>query len=299
VVLRRSFDRGKTWSPLRKIADAGEDTIGNPAPVVDRKTGAILLLLSRNPGASTEKQIIGGTAGDRTVWIMRSVDDGATWTRPIEITAQAKLPEWSWYATGPGNGIQLRNGRLAIACDHVRRDNKERHSHVIYSDDGGANWKIGGVAEDKTNESAVAEGRDGSLILNMRSYHGRNRRAVQRSRDGGLTWAALEFDETLIEPICQASLISMARPGHKGNGKLLFTNPAANTRTRMTARLSLDDGKTWPISRVAYEGPSAYSSLTMLRDGTIGLLYERGERRAYEQITFTRFDLDWLRGKTK
>jgi sialidase-1 len=109
----------------------------------------------------------------------------------------------------------------------------------------------------------------------------------------------LEFDETLIEPVCQASLISMARPGHKSDGKLLFSNPAATTRTRMTVRLSPDDGATWSVSRVVYEGPSAYSSLAMLRDGTIGLLYERGERRAYETITFTRFDLDWLRGKTK
>ena len=95
----------------------------------------------------------------------------------------------------------------------------------------------------KTNESAVVELSNGDLLLNMRSYHGRNRRAIQRSHDGGLTWSPLEFDETLIEPVCQASLISL------GRGRLAFSNPAATTRTRMTLRLSKDDGATWTTSR--------------------------------------------------
>src|SRR5438477_9903969 len=57
LLLKRSFDRGKTWTKPQVIADFGGDTIGNPAPVEERKTGAILLLLTRNPGNVTEKQI--------------------------------------------------------------------------------------------------------------------------------------------------------------------------------------------------------------------------------------------------
>lgn len=293
VVLRRSFDNGRTWSSLQKVADMGEDTIGNPTPVVERQTGTIFLLLTGNPGRLTEKQIIEGTGqGDRKVWITRSKDDGETWSPPVDITAQTKRPDWSWYATGPGNGIQLRSGRLVIPCDHNRRDNNERHSHIIYSDDRGETWKIGGVAEDKTNESAVAELRNGSLLLNMRSYHGKNRRAVQRSSDGGITWSPLELDETLIEPVCQASLISVGK-------RLLFSNPAATTRTRMTVRLSNDDGRTWTASRVIHEGPAAYSSLAMLRSSNVGLLYERGDAKPYEKITFASFDLSWLNQKNK
>ena len=171
VVLRRSFDGGKTWAAMQKLADMEDDTIGNPTPVFERKTGTIFLLLTRNPGHTNEKKIVSGTYHDsRTVWIIRSRDDGATWTQPVEITAQTKRPDWTWYATGPGNGIQLRSGRLVIPCDHNRRDDGSRHSHIIYSDDRGETWKIGAVADVQTNESAIAELKDGSLLLNMRSY---------------------------------------------------------------------------------------------------------------------------------
>jgi sialidase-1 len=283
VVMRRSFDHGKTWSAVQVIADKGEDTVGNPTPVVERKSGTIFLLLTSNPGWASERQITERVSGAvRTVWITHSTDDGASWSVLEDITAQVKKPEWTWYATGPGNGIQMRNGRLVIPCDH------NGSSHVIYSDDRGASWKIGGSAEDKTNESAVAELKDGSLLLNMRSYHGKHRRAVQRSRDGGLTWSPLILDETLIEPVCQASLISA------GRGRLLFSNPAATTRTHLTVRLSRDDGASWKASRLLFEGPSAYSSLAMLPGGTVGLLYERGEQGPYERITFAHFDLSWI-----
>jgi sialidase-1 len=275
VLLRRSRDGGRTWLPVQIVADMGVDTVGNPTPVVERKSGTILLLLTRNPGNVTERQT---GSRHRTVWITRSTDDGVTWSPPAEITAQVKLPDWTWYATGPGNGIQLRSGRLVIPCDH-NTGPTDRFSHVIYSDDRGVTWKIGGTAEAQTNESAVAELANGELVLNMRSYHGKNRRAVQRSRDGGLTWSPLVLDEALIEPVCQASMIRAGK-------RLLFSNPAATTRTRMTVRESRDGGRTWPKSRVIHEGPSAYSSMALLRGGGVSLLYEMGEHGPYERIVF-------------
>ena len=57
---------------------------------------------------------------------------------------------------------------------------------------------------------------------------------------------------------------------------------------------SYDEGTTWPVSRLIYDGPSAYSCLVVLRDRTIGLLYERGAESPYDRITFTRFTLGWL-----
>jgi len=275
IVLRRSFDGGSTWGPMQTVADAGSDTIGNPTAVVERKTGAVILLMTRNPGGMAERDI---GENDRTVWIARSTDDGATWSPPAEITAQVKRPGWTWYATGPGNGIQLRGGRLVIPCDHnVGRT--ERHSHVIYSDDRGVTWKIGGVAEENTNESAVVQLKSGELVLNMRSYHGKNRRAVQRSRDGGLTWSPLSLDDALIEPVCQASMIAA--------GKLVFfANPAATTRTNLAVRLSRDGARTWSEPRTVWPGPSAYSSLALLKSGAVGLLYESGDRSPNERIAF-------------
>lgn len=289
ILLRRSTDGGKTWDAVQKIADMGEDTIGNPTPVVERKGGAVLLLLTSNPGKVTERQT---GPRDRTVWIMRTTDDGKNWSAPAEITSQVKLPEWTWYATGPGNGIQLRSGRLVIPCDH-NLAGERRFSHVIYSDDRGVTWKIGGIAEEKTNESAIVELKNGELLFNMRSYHGKNRRAVQRSTDGGLTFSPLALDETLIEPVCQASMIVDSK------GRVIFSNPAATTRSRMTIRMSSDGGRTWAASQVMHEGPSAYSSLAMLRGNAIGLLYELGEARPYERIAFTRFDAAWIQGKRK
>jgi len=283
ILLRRSFDGGKTWGPVQTVADAGADTIGNPTPVVERRSGAVILLMTRNPGGMAERDI---GENDRTVWIARSADDGATWSAPAEITAQVKRAGWTWYATGPGNGIQLASGRLVIPCDH-NAGRTERHSHVIYSDDRGATWHIGGAAEENTNESAVVQLKSGELVLNMRSYHGRNRRAVQRSRDGGLTWLPLELDQALVEPVCQASMIAA--------GKLvLFSNPAATTRTNLAVRVSSDGAHTWSAPRTVWQGPSAYSSLALLHSGAAGLLFEMGDRSPYERIVFTSFPTGWL-----
>ncbi len=290
LVLKRSFDHGRTWSAQQLITDLGDDTIGNPCPVQDRQTGVIWLPLTRNPGRCTQQQILDRACpGTRTVWMCRSQDDGATWSAPADITAAVKAPDWTWYATGPGVGIQLRRGRLLIPCDHYRQGTQARYSHVIYSDDHGRTWKIGGVAGEKTNECQVAELADGSLVLNMRSYHGANRRAIARSRDGGLTWSESQLDQALIEPVCQASLLRL-----RGN-TLLFSNPADTRRVRMTVRLSYDGGRTWPVSRLLHQGPSIYSCLGVLRDNAIACLYERGDQRNYERITLARFGLDWLR----
>jgi sialidase-1 len=291
LVLRRSFDGGETWSPLQVVADDGPNTMGNPCPVVDRDTGTIWLPITRNLGQDTEAQIVSGTShGTREVWILNSTDDGATWSKPVEITHSTKLPEWTWYATGPGVGIQLASGRLIIPCDTKTKNRQQWLSHVIYSDDHGGTWKLGGAIHEKVNECQVVERPDGTLLMNMRSYHGKNRRAISTSQDAGLTWSPSTLDEALVEPVCQASLLRDPRDPNR----LFFSNPASTQRERMTVRLSQDSGRSWLISKVLHTGPAAYSCLTVLPDGTIGCLYERGEKSAYEKITFARFSLDWL-----
>ncbi|HOB73548.1 MAG TPA: sialidase family protein [Phycisphaerae bacterium] len=302
ILFKRSTDAGRTWEETRLIADHGPHTIGNPCPVVDRKTGTIWLLLTGNLAQDVEGKILSGASiGTRTVWVCRSDDDGITWTTPVEITSSVKDPAWTWYATGPGCGIQLRSGRMVIPCDHNLADQaRTRRSHVIYSDDHGQTWKLGGVAGPDTNECQVVELADGTLMLNMRNYaKGTGRqslRAISTSTDAGQTWTPPTYSAELVEPVCQAAFVRFADPlsPPAGPAPLLFSNPASTKRANMTVRVSYDEGRTWPIARQINPGPSAYSALAVLPDRTIALFYERGEKNPYEKITLARFSFEWL-----
>ena len=295
ILLRRSDDGGQTWSPIQTVwADPG-NTCGNPCPVVDRQSGAISLLLTHNLGTDVEHQIIEGSSeGTRTVWLTRSEDDGHTWSPPQNITRTTKEADWTWYATGPGAGIQLDSGRLVVPCDHIEATSKKYFSHVILSDDGGISWFLGGTTpQDQVNECEVVQLDNGNLLLNMRNYDRNQRaRAVCHSDDEGLSWSDLVRKDELIEPICQASLRRLDTP--EGT-KLLFANPASEEkRENMTVRMSDDDGQTWPYKGTLHAGPAAYSCLVALPNGHAGCLYECGENSPYETIRFAQFDLSWL-----
>ncbi len=306
LVLKRSTDGGVTWGKMQIVWDDGDNTCGNPCPVIDEATGAIWLLLTWNLGADRESAIVGGKSKDtRRVFVTRSSDDGLTWAGPTDITKTAKKPEWTWYATGPGVGIQLRHGphkgRLLIPCDHkVKADTQRYHSHVIYSDDGGATWQLGGVTGDGSNECQVIERADGSLLLNMRRARNRTEpyRIVATSSDGGKTWGNSSLDKTLIAPRCQGCIVRYTPSDARGPSISLFSNPASKSgRVNMTVRASFDDGRTWAASKTLHAGPSAYSCLTVLPDGDVACLYEGGAESPYETIVFARFPLTWLMGK--
>lgn len=295
TLLRRSSDGGKTWGPVQVVAADGPNTMGNPCPVVEQESGTIWLPLTRNLGEDREAMIKSGTGrGTRTVWICKSTDDGETWSKPVDITASAKKKNWGWYATGPGVGIQLKSGRLVIPCDYSVLGEQDLGSHVIYSDDKGETWKIGGVAFPHCNECQAVELEDGSLMLNMRSYRGQYCRSVAVSEDGGVTFGEPQPDQTLVEPVCQASFLRYTESKAHGKNRLLFTNPASIKRNMMTVRMSCDEGKTWPVMKLLDHRSAAYSCLTVLPDMDIGLLYECGEKNPYQTITFARFGLEWL-----
>jgi len=298
LVMKSSGDQGKTWSKLKVLRDDADNVCGNPAPVVDQNTGMIYLLSTWNLGSDNEKSIISLASKDtRRVFILSSSDNGDTWSEAKEITASVKLNSWTWYASGPCHGIQVEKGaakgRLIIPCDHIESGTNKYYSHNIYSDDHGKTWKIGGTTpQDQVNESTVAELSNGTLMLNMRNYDRTVKsRKVSLSTDGGITWGNIYSDTTLIESICQGSLLSVI-PKRKGKTQLLFINPAdQNSRRNITLRLSLDDGKSWIKSKSLYSGPSAYSDITRLADGSIGCLYEAGYKKAYEGIVFQKVSL--------
>lgn len=310
LVLRRSADGGETWSAPQVVVTEPGMTCGNPAPVVDHQTGVIWLPFCKNLADGDQHQICAGKA-PRTVWLTSSDDGGETWETPREITADVKDPRWTWYATGPCHGVQLESGRLVVACDHqvgvdfVRQD--PGHSHLIYSDDHGATWRLGGIVpEVGTNESAVVELGGERLYVNCRDQQRRGRRCGAWSDDGGLTVSGTAWQEELIEPACQGSLARLG-PADGSPGAILFANPASASRDTLTVRLSEDGGHTWKHSRVLEQGPSAYSDLAVTPTGdegagqnggmvtqTVHCLYEQGEAMPYERITLARFSPGWL-----
>jgi sialidase-1 len=281
LMYKRSTDGGVTWSPTMLLYEEGGDAkivIGNPCVVVDGD--AVVLVFTRNA---------------RDVFVTRSDDDGTNWSKPHEITTQVFQKGWTWFVAGPGNGIVMQKGphpgRLVVPCDHRVKIFKDEgpalRSHAIYSDDHGKTWKSGAATDSHMNECAVAERQDGSLLMNMRSYRGKGQRATAVSTDGGETWAPCVDEPALPDPVCQGSLI-------RGTDKtLLFSNAAdPKRRVNLTVRMSSDDGKTWPVAKTICKGPSAYSALAQLADGTILLAYERGP---YREIVLARIDPTWLK----
>jgi len=299
LLVKRSQDGGRTFGPQQVVWDDADNTCGNPCPVIDRQSGTIFLLMTHNLGTDTEAMIAAGKSkGTRTVWICHSTDDGKSFSKPQNLTDVLKKPDWTWYATGPGAGIQLRSGRLLIPCDHKEAQTHIFRSHVVYSDDRGKTWKLGGVVGPGTNECEAVELADGSVMLNMRNYNRKHQcRAVAISKDGGESFGQLYYDPTLIEPVCQASIRRYSQPDANNKGVILFSNPASTSkREKLTVRASFDEGKSWPASKVIHEGPAAYSCLAVSSDGMILCLYERGQESPYEKITLARFTIQWLSG---
>lgn len=290
LVVKRSGDGGATWGEMSVVWDDGDNVCGNPAPVVDAASGDIVLVMTWNDGRDPEKAIHARTSIDtRRVFVTRSSDDGRSWETPREITSEAKNPEWTWYATGPCHAFQLskgpKKGRIVVPCNHGNFGGKTT-SHVIYSDDGGRTWMIGG-SPDLGNEATACEISRGRILLNMRDTRARKDisepyRWVAVSTDGGESFAPAYKDKALVEPVCQGSIISA--PGGK---KVYFSNPANSSRRKdMTVKFSRNSGKTWTKACALPGEFAAYSDLCLLPGGRVAVLYETGEQTAYDTITF-------------
>ncbi|MBT6788766.1 MAG: sulfatase-like hydrolase/transferase [Verrucomicrobia bacterium] len=303
VGMSRSTDGGQSWEPARAIMDMGRDAkwrydgIGDPAVLVDRNTGTIWVAATWSHG---NRSWVGSGPGMKPhetgqLMLVRSDDDGVTWSKPINITAQVKKPEWCFILQGPGKGITMADGTIVFAAQYQDPPAKRRlpHSTIIYSKDHGKTWHVGTGAFDDTTEAQVAEVEPGVLMLNCR-YNRDSTRVVMVTRDMGRTWTTHPTHrKALIEPrACMASLINIdgERTGKPGP-RLLFSNPNSLAgRNHITIKSSNDRGLTWPAdSQLLLDewGSAGYSCLSMIDDQTVGILYE-GSRA---HMTFQRVKL--------
>jgi sialidase-1 len=283
----RSRQRDMMWLPMQTlIHNRNGEAYMNPVPVIDRSDGTIFLLVNLYPQPYQDLPAV--------ILLIKSTDEGATWTEPVDITAGTGKHE-----LGPGDGIQLKSGRLIVQV----------YDGVVYSDDHGETWKSSGVAAGEVNETQVVELADGTVLFSRRN---KPNRLMMTSEDHGETWSAPRPHPGLPDPDCQGSLIRYTREdeGYQKN-RLLFSNPAGGIdpnkattsdprgRFNVTVRVSYDEGKTWPVAKLVRKGPGAYSTMTVFPDGTIGILYETGEESGgyvdhYGELVFARFNLEWL-----
>ncbi|MCZ9351587.1 exo-alpha-sialidase [Streptomyces mutabilis] len=310
LVVKRSTDGGRTWSPLQVVNEGGGDTHGNPAPVVDRATGRVLLVETYNEGRAD-----GGNCAvpcARTPHLQYSDDDGRTWSAPRDLSAEIQPPDWdSWYATGPVHGVQLTGGdhagRLVVGVNAETWDGERvtaNHAALVVSDDGGENWRIGatdtwpvaadGTFRQKPSELTLTERADGSLLVSGREENGTDlgHRSQAVSRDGGDSFAApFRALPDLYTPQVQGAVLRLG-------DRMLLSAPADPDRRRtMSVRSSYDGGATWDsVDRgtVVTRDWSGYSDMVAVDDATVGLMYEAGPVDARDEIRFARFTEDWL-----
>jgi len=326
LVIRRSEDGGATWSPQQWIGRLDEPLTQNP----------VTARLNRPPGAITYNNPV--VISDRKkglvhflycveymrAFYLRSQDDGRTFSPPVEITRTFEefRPQYNWkvIATGPGHGIQLRNGRLLVPVWLSTAETGPHSPNVlatIYSDDHGKTWRpsriaiMGGGEITNPNETAAVQLANGHVMLNVRSTSKRHRRLVVTSPDGATRWSAPRFQEELVEPICFGSIARYGTTSKRGPHRLLFVNPdnllrggqpgepgQSRDRRNLTVQLSEDDGATWTVKRVLDPGWAGYADINVGPDQAIYVLYERGHpdepRLRIAALTLVKFPLSWI-----
>jgi sialidase-1 len=291
LVYRRSTDGGKTWSPMKLIEDPGERwSAANPATVVDCTNGRIWLLYLRcKPGRNTDTARPG--TDDSQVLARTSDDNGQTWSEPIDLTRASRDfadPKWRCSVVGPGGMIQDRRGRLVAAMWRF----EPFGNFSLYSDDHGKTWQRSGFVPGPGDESQIVELANGNLLMDIRQEAG-SLRAFSTSPDGGKTWSAHRAGLPVTTVACAIERFTLRSTGDDRD-RIIWTGPKGPDRQNLVMRISYDEGQSFPVERLIAPGYAAYSDLTILKDGTIGVLWERGATHGYQYITFTRIEADSL-----
>ena len=314
IVMKRSADKGKTWSPVKVLVNYASLQAGNPAPVVDmldpeHPQGVVYLFY--NTGNNHEGEVRKGN-GLREVWYIKSTDQGNSWSEAVNITLQAHRPfqptanpayqfkeDWRTYANTPGHAFQFQHGaykgRIFVAANHTAGDPQPQYrdcnAHGFYSDDHGKTFKLStNVDIPGSNETMAAELSDGRMMMSIRNQRGDiKQRILAYSSTGGASWDTAYFEPSLLDPVCQGSIITL---GYKKGKAIIASCNAADEKKRdnLTLRISYDEGKTWVKNIVVEKSAdekkrdwAAYSDLVIIDKKTIGVIYERN---GYAEIVF-------------
>ncbi len=282
IAVRLSTDNGKSWTePTIVVEFPDGQSASDPSMIVDEKTGDIFLFYNYMD-LDTAK-------GVYRLQYVKSMNNGLTWGNPVDITDQIAKPEWEkkFKFITSGRGIYTSDGKMLHTMVDVGRG-----VYVFGSDDHGKTWYFIDNLVSPADESKIVELSDGRWMINSRVKRGAKRRYVHISDDQGKTWSSHQ-DDSLLDPRCNGSIIryTAKRDGYDKD-RLLFSNAnSKKRRVNLTVRLSYDEGETWAVSKVLYPKGSAYSSMTILKNGDIAVFFEKDDYQKNEVVIFS---LDWL-----
>jgi len=279
VVVKTSKDLGKTWSDIKVVKEGtaySTDTYGDPALVVNPKTGTVFCFFSGNNGffQSTKEN-------PQHLFMSKSADNGETWSEAIDLTGKIYQDNWLGAFFTSGRALCTSDGKVMIAMP-VRLEGNTSCVYVAMTSDEGETWEVSSPATPLgiSSESKLVELTDGTILLSMRNP---GYRKFSKSKDGGHTWTTTLTDcPDLVEPGCNGDIIRY--PSTDGMPRLLHSVPnrtnTANAHGTMRENVSIfvsyDEGRSWPLKKSIVETESAYSSLVVLPDGSIGIFIEEG-----------------------
>ncbi|MEV8625941.1 LamG-like jellyroll fold domain-containing protein [Streptomyces sp. NPDC051079] len=284
IVMRRSTNDGRTWSPIRVVLSGTETdpdaphVRGNPSPVAD-EDGTVLLL--SNSETSTP-------VSTRMSWVQQSDDDGLSFGAPRAVPRLTTSGR-KWFGTGPSHGIQIQEGphagRLVVGAYETASDTagaEDQRAGVLYSDDHGRNWTASVTensflrAEDlpalppgttadtpvaKPGEPVVAELPGGQVYVSARSPYDvrvsatdatqveghRTHTSAVDDTTGALKVPKLGLTRGFKGPDVQVGLLAPRQTYRSRPGDLLLMSTPSHMTLRqgMRIRYSDDRGETW------------------------------------------------------